>query len=634
LGADAVVAVEIRPGGARRVLEIDGLSLAEANRVLRTLTSRARSARDERTGIPAFSRVVYDEVHEAGIGAAAICALQRARRRFKNTGLTPTFARHLAISAAIRRPGWQRDPARRLARAWDHDGAAAILGLWELEQGGYEALHRALADELDATTGATRLGVLVWDEWENLLRPIPGAFGTDPEELPAAHDLDDWSSSAARVFASGEPYVTNSADDDAGVLKDHVDTVGFRRLLTVPLHIGAHRVGVLQLADKPTDYTLADVRAVSGLASWVAVCVRVARMRHALLLRERLEEVLAQVAIDIASGRDHQDFLGSTLDALCAALAGSMIAVVPAAANPLIRRRGPVRRTLEEMVLRHSREAKTLRVYAAGPSKPGSLGWAALHVPVRLDGAQVATLTVLRTGGDAFNQVECRALSRFAHLVALAWATEQYQRHLAECARVTERQRIADELHDNVAQLLFAARLSLDFALEIPGLPDGALSSVQHARELLPRAEAATRTLIERNSSTGEDHLSDRLAALVDSIEEEFARPVVLEIASGAVEAANMMSRSATNLVARATREALVNAAKHAGPCQLAVRVTVTRRHRLLLTVTDTGIGVGARREDGYGTAALRRAVRRHGGVLRVNSVATGGTQVAVSLPL
>jgi signal transduction histidine kinase len=94
------------------------------------------------------------------------------------------------------------------------------------------------------------------------------------------------------------------------------------------------------------------------------------------------------------------------------------------------------------------------------------------------------------------------------------------------------------------------------------------------------------------------------------------------------------MSQSAKSLIARAAREALVNAAKHAGPCQLAVRVSVTQRNRLLLTVTDGGIGVGARRGDGYGTAALRRAVRRHGGSLRVLGSAIGGTRVAVSLPI
>jgi signal transduction histidine kinase len=139
---------------------------------------------------------------------------------------------------------------------------------------------------------------------------------------------------------------------------------------------------------------------------------------------------------------------------------------------------------------------------------------------------------------------------------------------------------------------------------------------------------------MEDNSQHVDDHLPDRLAALVGSVEQEFARPVALEITPLAAAAATTLSRSATNLIARAAREALVNAAKHAGPCQLAMRVTVTRRNRLLLTVTDGGIGVGSHREDGYGTRALRRAVRRHGGVLRVSALSTGGTLVAVSLPL
>jgi signal transduction histidine kinase len=311
-----------------------------------------------------------------------------------------------------------------------------------------------------------------------------------------------------------------------------------------------------------------------------------------------------------------------------------MILVAPANATPVIRRRGPDRGHLEELVLRQAREATGMRVYGSGPRRASRPGWSAAHVPVLLSGEQVATLSALRVGGDQFEPDECRALSRLAHLVALAWATEGYQRHLAESATAAERQRIADELHDHVAQLLFAARLSLDFALEMHGVPDAAAANVRRGRDLLMRADTATRQVMERNAQASESCLADRLAALVGSVEEEFARPVALEIAPAARDAVDEMGQSARNLIARAAREALVNAAKHAGPCQLAVRLTVTRRNRLLLTVTDGGIGVGVRREEGYGTAALRRAVRLQGGALRVNGIATGGTKVAVSLPI
>ena len=478
-----------------------------------------------------------------------------------------------------------------------------------------------------------RFGVLIWDAGDQLLRPLPGSFGTDAESLPPAHDPHDWNSSAARVFASGQPYLTNCAAQDPGVLEGQVRAFGFVRLVTVPLDIGARRVGVLQLANKRTDFTLADVRCACRLASRVAVGASVARMRDGLLQRQRLEEILGRMALDIASGRNLQEFLGTAMDAVCEALAASMIALVPTTGAPLIRRCGPDRSHLEEVVLRQAGESTSLRVFAAGPRKAGAAGWTVAHAPVVLEGLHVATLSALRIG-YRFDEHESGGVSRLAQLVALACATERYQRQLADSARVAERNRIADDLHDQVAQLLFAARLSLDFAQEVPGIPQAASASVNHVRDLLLRADTTTRRIIEQNAQFGEDHLPDRLAALVDSIEEEFARPVALEIVPSAAEAAIAMSRVATNLVARAAREALVNAAKHAGPCQLAVRVTVTRRHRLLLTVTDGGIGVGPGREDGYGIHALRRAVRRHGGVLRVNAVATGGTKVAVSLPL
>lgn len=635
LDADAALVVELCPGGGRRILDADGLSDAEAEAVMIRRGAQLRSVGAEAHGLPGFPRVLYHEARLDGIGAAAIWVLRRGRIGFTNVDLLPALARHGAVSA-----GLEHLEGRELERLGSIDpsppGASAVglFGLTELEQGGYDDFHRALVAQLGELTGATQVGVLMWDEDEELLRPVPGSFGTDAENLPPAHDPHDWNSSAARVFASGQPYLTNCAAQDVGLLEDHVRAFGFVRLVTVPLDIGGRRVGILQLANKRTDFTLADVRVACRLASHVAVGASVARMRDGLLQRERLEEILGRMALDIASGRNLQEFLGRAMDAVCAALAASMIALVPTTGDPLIRRRGSDWGHLEEVVLRQAGESTSLRVFAAGPRKAGSPGWTAAHAPVVLEGVHVGTLSALRTGGYAFNEHESRGVARLAQLVALAWATERYQRQLADSARVAERQRIADELHDHVAQLLFAARISLDFAQEVPGIPEAASASVSRSRDLLLRADTTTRRIMEQNAQSGEDRLPDRLTALVDSIEEEFARPVALEIAPIAAEASIAMSRAATNLVARAAREALVNAAKHAGPCQLAVRVTVTRRNRLLLTVTDGGIGVGPGREDGYGTRALRRAVHRHGGLLRVNAVATGGTKVAVSLPL
>ena len=634
LGADAAVVAELSPNGARRVVAADGLSGQEADAIMVRLIRPQRSSAGEMFGPPGFARMMHEEATEGEVYGAAVCVLQRRATSFMNADLLRAFATHAAVSAAMRRPAGQPEPADQVDRTPGLRGVDALLELWNADEVGYQDFNRTLAAELGSATGATLVGVLMWDEEDALLRPLPGSFDTHPEQLPPAHDAYDWSSSAARVFATGEPYLTNRAGHDPGVLEDYVGAFGFDRLMTVPLNIGSRRMGVLQLANKPDDFDLADLRFACARAAQVAMAAQTVLMRDRMGRRQRLEEILGGMAVDIASGRNLQEFLGPAMDDVCAALAGSLVALVPRAGDPLICRRGPDWGALEGVVLRHAGEASSMRVFSAGPRKAGTPAWTAAHVPVVLAGECVATVSALRTGGDAFDQTECDALSRLAQLVALAWTTERYQRQLADAARVAECQRVADELHDHVAQLLFAARLSLDFAQEVPGLPDAADASIKRGRDLLLRADIATRRVMEDNSQHIDDDLPDRLAALVGSVEEEFARPVALEITPLAAAAATTLSRSATNLVARAAREALVNAAKHAGPCQLAMKVTVTRRNRLLLTVTDGGIGVGSRREDGYGTRALRRAVRRHGGVLRVSAVSTGGTLVAVSLPL
>jgi signal transduction histidine kinase len=145
----------------------------------------------------------------------------------------------------------------------------------------------------------------------------------------------------------------------------------------------------------------------------------------------------------------------------------------------------------------------------------------------------------------------------------------------------------------------------------------------------------AIRQAIRQLAPPSDDDFATRLAATVGAVEEEFGHSVQLEISPAASAALDTLGPARSGLLTKVAREALVNAAKHAGPCQLAVRVTVTRRGRLLLSVTDDGVGVGRRRrEAGYGMAAMRRAVREHGGDLRLHAAATGGTRVSASLPL
>ena len=99
--------------------------------------------------------------------------------------------------------------------------------------------------------------------------------------------------------------------------------------------------------------------------------------------------------------------------------------------------------------------------------------------------------------------------------------------------------------------------------------------------------------------------------------------------------AVSTLRRSVCDLLAKAARELVVNAAKHAGPSRVIVRLRVRRGRRLLLTVVDDGIGVRrGSTSAGHGLEAVRRALRRHGGAMRISAGPAGGVEVTIGIDL
>jgi signal transduction histidine kinase len=204
-------------------------------------------------------------------------------------------------------------------------------------------------------------------------------------------------------------------------------------------------------------------------------------------------------------------------------------------------------------------------------------------------------------------------------------------------ARMRERQRIGDDLHDHVAQILFSAHLTLETVLEQLEEDAPLLAPVGHARDLLVRSELAIREVINRLSSPAdeEDGLAGRLASALHEVEEDFDVPIHLEVLPARIELLDGLPRPAADAAVAAAHEAMVNAVKHAGPCRVLVGLAVTPRQRVHLTVVDDGIGtIHKSVAGGHGLRAIRRRVRMQGGTVRVSRGVHGGTRVLVSLPL
>ncbi|HEX3511886.1 MAG TPA: GAF domain-containing protein [Solirubrobacteraceae bacterium] len=515
--------------------------------------------------------------------------------------------------------------------------AARILAELALTARSYSEMVGGITATVCPLVDAAKGGVAVWHERDLYLQMLSGSFGVPPEFVASSQAApSDPNSPAGRVMGTGRPWYTNAAVEEMWGFRDFLRGFGVRRMAILPLVTGGRGVGVMHVANKREPFSDRDIRLLEAVTPLVAAVVEHVRRRLDLQRKEALALVVSDAATTIAAGQPLQGFAHS-LRRFCESLGARMMVVSFVDGSPqIVVAPGDVDRAMAEVFrARSARGGFAVRTATKRPRSAGDIGWDALHVPVLLAGSREGTLSVLRIPSDPYSDDERAAVVRLANVTALAWATERYQQERAQMARLRERQRIADDLHDYVGQILYSAHLTLETVLE--RLDDDAPLhvSVTHARDLLVRSEVAIRDVITRLSSPAPTSLATRLGAIVQDVEEGFGVQIHLEVAPARLGVHDALPRSAADAALAAAREAMINAAKHAGPCRILVELAVTPRMRLHITVVDDGIGpAGMTHSHGYGLGAIRRRIKAHGGTLRVSRGVHGGTRVLVSLPM
>jgi signal transduction histidine kinase len=627
----ALIAAAGRVTGAEAVV----LALAEVGETFaldahvglepRELASLERSLAD---GDRSCVRREFDGVLEAEISRdeepiGFIAALRRGADSFEHADLIQTFASQasLCLAVASRPPVYDE-----MLETW------AVLDRLVLSAHSLGELGRALKSVIGPLFGDARIGVMIADRQRSVLQMMPGAFGAD-DDVAASHRVDflDPRSNSARVLTTGLPYISNASEGDRSIRQDYVDVFGLHRVLTVPLG----DVGVLHIADGRHEFGLDDLERAEALAPRIASIVELAAALYQARRDQRVEETICRAAVAVASGDSIHTVMAPALTELCRATEADVLAFVPDDAPPVVVSAGRRDAELERAMLDEAGTEPGIRAYVVGPQRAGDPGHAAFYVPVRLRGLRIGTLAALRMHGEPFARAERRSFTRMANVAALNYATELYQQQRAELARLQERQRLADDLHDDVAQILFAAQLTLDSILEQDGVTDELAERIERARGLLIRGDTAIRTVIHKLSSPPAADIGTRLASVVSSVEDEFSLPIHLHVDEVVATSTHGLRRPASDAAIRAAREALVNAAKHAGLCRVTVRLELDRPGWLLLTIADDGLGALAPRSGGgHGLAAVRQLIADQGGRLHVEQGAKGGTTVTITMPV
>ena len=191
----------------------------------------------------------------------------------------------------------------------------------------------------------------------------------------------------------------------------------------------------------------------------------------------------------------------------------------------------------------------------------------------------------------------------------------------ARLASVTERARIAQDIHDHVGHEISGAQIALQTAIKLYEKGDERTGELLH--QSVRRLESASEHLRETVHNLKPAYTTD-----VESLEELCAAfdfcPAHFTIAG------DMGGFVSWELLAANLKETLTNVARHSDATMVSVRLDGNTNF-IRMTVTDNGKAAKAPPSGGLGLSGMKERVRAAGGTLTVN--ASDGFQVVCVLP-
>jgi len=274
----------------------------------------------------------------------------------------------------------------------------------------------------------------------------------------------------------------------------------------------------------------------------------------------------------------------------------------------------------------------------------GDRGGLVTHASVPLLGNRgpVGILNLAKVGDAPFEDETLALLAAVGKQLAAAFVRSrlQLQRTSQEryAATLEERERLAREMHDALAQQLFAAQLALEVARErrraaVPSQasddPVGA-DALDQAAASLDAAIAELRALVEVLRPA---ELSGGLRAALVRLAQRAAPSLTVHLDIGTEDPDEPR---VAEVLYKAAQEALHNTLRHANARTAWVH-TRSVRGVLELRVADDGVGFGGPPDAsigaGLGLSGMRERARAVGGGLRIQERPGGGAEVIVEVP-
>lgn len=443
-------------------------------------------------------------------------------------------------------------------------------------------------------------------------------------------------------------------------LSQHPASVGFpphhppmKTFLGVPVRVRDESFGTLYLTDKTNGQPFSDDDEVlvQALAAAAGIAITNARLYQQAKARQAWIEATRDIATELLSGAEPATvfrLIGE--EALKLTSADAALVAVPLDENL------PAAEVAELLVIEtigdlvDSVKGQTVPVVgtalgevftSATPQRvdrleldeldeadqPGQAG-PALLLPLQATDTVAGVVVVLRHNRRrSFGDEQLAMMAAFADQAALALQLATSQRRMRELDVLTDRDRIARDLHDHVIQRLFAVGLALQGTVPRTREPEVQNRLSEAVDDLQGVIQEIRTTIFDlHGASQGITRLRQRIDTAVGQFAGAGLRTNVQYIGPLSV-----VDSALADHAEAVVREAVSNAARHAQATTLTVRVTVD--DDLRIEVSDNGCGM----PDEFtasGLINLRRRAEEAGGEFSVESGSSGGTLLRWSAPL
>lgn len=255
-------------------------------------------------------------------------------------------------------------------------------------------------------------------------------------------------------------------------------------------------------------------------------------------------------------------------------------------------------------------------------------GGPALILPMRTAETVTGVAVLLRrAGSQVFTDEQLQMMAGFVDQAALAWQAAVAQRRIRELAILTDRDRIARDLHDHVIQRLFGVGLALQGTIPRSRNPDvkrRLTECVDDLQNVIQQIRTAIFDL--QGGPPSATRLRQRLDEAITRFAVAELRTTVQYVGPLSVVGADLADHAEA-----VVSEAVSNAVRHAHATEVTVLVTV--EDDLRIEVRDNGVGVPDNLTES-GLANLRRRAEEANGEFTVGPADGGGTCLCWSAPL